>query len=76
MTLDMRKEEPATVKLHIGAEKELEEEKAIAEIIEQPAIAIQQDIVIPLKEELATTTCGERTPNEFSKSYFLPIRLR
>ena len=52
MTLDMRKEEPAPVKLHIGAEKEEEEEKAIAEIIEQPALPIQQDIVIPLKEEL------------------------
>ncbi len=52
MTLDMRKDEPAPVKLHIGAEKELEEEKAIAEIIEQPAIPIQQDIVMPLREEL------------------------
>jgi len=53
MTLDMRKEEPATVKLKLGEEKEeKEEEKAIEEITEQPAITIQQEVSINLKEEL------------------------
>jgi len=53
MTLDMRKEEPATVKLKLGEEKEeKEEEKAIEEITEQPAIVVQQEVSIKLKEEL------------------------
>jgi len=53
MTLDMRKEEPATVKLKLGDEKEeKEEDKAIEEITEQPAMVVQQEVSIKLKEEL------------------------
>ena len=46
----MQKEEPGTLKLNLNGEKE--EERAIAEITEQPAIPVQQEIVNPLKEEL------------------------